>query len=169
MFKQIVMFAAFASLFAMGAIVFDQKSRGGADGGQAEALAPESAAGGKRIVAITANRSGHFSVSTLVNGVHVEMLADTGATYVVLCEQDARRIGLDMSTLDYSARISTANGVATVARVTLDEVAVGGIRLRDVNALVAQGGALNISLLGMTFIGKVARFELRGDQLILSD
>jgi aspartyl protease family protein len=171
MFKQIAKFAAFALVLAMGAIMFDQKSRDSSEATARVATPAESrsAGNGKRIVAITADPRGHFMVAGLVNGVHVEMLADTGASAVVLQESDARRIGIDMSALNYSVRMSTANGIARAARVTLDEVAVGGITLRDVDALVAQDGALNISLLGMTFIGKVARFELRGDQLILSD
>lgn len=171
MFKQITMFAAFAALFATGAMVFDRQSQGNSGGGgQAARPAQEKAArSGRAIVAITADRGGQFLVSTLVDGVHVEMLADTGASAVALTDDDARRIGIDMSALDYSVRVKTANGMAMAAPVTLDEVSVGGITLRDVRGMVGQPGSLHISLLGMTFIGNVARFELRGDQLILSD
>lgn len=170
MFRQISLFAAFAVILAMGALVLDRQSRTGADG-EAPMAAPArgGAEGGRHVVAITADRSGHFSVATLVNGVHIEMLADTGATRVALSEADARRAGLDIASLSYTVPVRTANGTAMAAHVVLGEVAVGGIVLRDVKAMVAPAGTLDFSLLGMSFIGKVDRFELRGDQLILSN
>lgn len=125
------------------------------------------AASGPTIAAITADASGHFMVAALVNGVHVDMLADTGATAVVLTLEDAERIGMDQGWLDYDVRVQTANGIAEAAEVTLDYVTVGQVEVRDVRALVVRPGALARSLLGMSFIGALTRFELKGDQLVL--
>ncbi len=121
----------------------------------------------QRVVAISAGSHGQFTAATLINGVHVEMLADTGATNVLLTAEDAERIGLDLEWLNFDIPTLTANGKAMVARIILDEVSVGGIKIRDVRAAVAQPGMLHISLLGMTYLGKLAKFEIKGDQLIL--
>jgi aspartyl protease family protein len=95
------------------------------------------------------------------------MLADTGASLVVLSQADARRTGIDLGRLTYDVSVRTANGTSSAAHTVLDEVQVGGIRLRNVEALVAPPDALATSLLGMSFIGALTRFELRGDQLVL--
>ena len=63
--------------------------------------------------------------------------------------------------------MSTANGIAKVAPVVLSRVRVGAITLRDVRAAVAEKGALDVNLLGMSFLGRLASFNLRGDELIL--
>jgi len=99
------------------------------------------------IVAITANSSGHFSISATVNGTYVEMILDTGATQVVLTDFDARRIGLDMNNLSYRIPVKTANGTTYTAAVRLDDVSVGPISVSSVGALVAKPKDLGTSLL----------------------
>ncbi len=54
-----------------------------------------------------------------------------------------------------------------VAMVELAEVRVGGITVRDVAATVVPGDALRTNLLGMSFLGRLSRFEMAGDQLVL--
>ena len=39
---------------------------------------------------------------------------------------------------------------------------------RNVNAMVARPGALSGNLLGQTFLDRLARYEVRGDKLILT-
>ena len=55
--------------------------------------------------------------------------------------------------------------VSELAR-TFNEMA-GSLEIRDVDASV-NGGALDISLLGMTFLGRLERYEIEGDKLIFS-
>lgn len=169
MTRLVVTFAAVALALSVGAMVMDQKSAG--DRTAARSATAEKAqrerAPAARVTAISADRNGHFSAAALVNGVHVEMLADTGASLVVLSEADARRTGIDPNRLTYDVPVKTANGTSSAAHTVLDEVRVGGISLRNVEALIAPPGALETSLLGMSFIGALTRFELRGDQLVL--
>ena len=162
-----VIAAGFLSVFYFSDVV------GGLVPGDGSRQEPEAATtsgpsrAGPRKVAIRANRSGHFLVSTVVNGRHMEMMADTGATLVVLHYEDARRLGYGPSSLNYNAVMMTANGRAKAARITLDRVRVGDITVRDVEALVAERGLLSYNLLGMSFIRRLSRFELRGRQLVL--
>jgi len=69
--------------------------------------------------------------------------------------------------LTYDVTVDTANGRARAASVTLDRVTVGSIVERAVPALVAQPGQLRTSLLGMSFLTRLERWEVRGERLVL--
>ncbi|BCH24591.1 retropepsin-like aspartic protease family protein [Mesorhizobium sp. L-8-3] len=113
--------------------------------------------------------NGHFQARIEVNGVPVRTIVDTGATATVLTAADARAAGYDPEALSYTIRVSTANGTARAARVTADEITLGTISRRNVPVLVADGGMLDQSLLGMNFIGTLSGFDVRGDRMILRD
>jgi aspartyl protease family protein len=130
-------------------------------------LVPGYAAGRGRVVEIARGGGGGFSVATEVNGARIPMVLDTGASAVVLTQEAARAAGLPLEVLSYSVNVDTANGRARAAPVTLDRVAVGGITERAVPALVAQPGQLRTSLLGMSFLNRLERWEVRGDKLSL--
>lgn len=120
--------------------------------------------------AVVVNRSadGHFAVRATVNDVSTTMLIDTGASLVTLSQRDAERVGIDADALAYSVPIQTANGVMTAASVQLDRLAVGPIEARDVKALVAPRGALEQSLLGMSFLDRLHGYAISGDRLVLT-
>lgn len=109
---------------------------------------------------------GHFWAEALVNGQRVRFLVDTGATTVALTLDDARRLGLNPQSLDYAYKVSTANGEARAAAIKLASVQVAGARVDDVQALVIEKG-LPTSLLGMTYLGRLSRFEATRTALIL--
>jgi len=119
-------------------------------------------------VTLRANSLGHFSVTADINGMPVEMMADTGATYVALTFKTALSLGLQPSDLPFTKQTDTANGVTAVAPVTLDEVRVGDIAVRRVRAVVTAPGRLRQNLLGMSFINRLSRFEMSGQRLTLT-
>jgi aspartyl protease family protein len=49
----------------------------------------------------------------------------------------------------------------------LESVEVGDIKIHDVQAIVAERGALDTSLLGMSFIGRLQSFQMSGKRLVL--
>lgn len=108
---------------------------------------------------------GHFYLTAEINGAKVLFVVDTGATEIVLTQRDAERAGLDPSTLNYFGTAMTANGLVETAPVRLDRFTIGNITDTDLPAVV-NGGDLDTSLLGMSYLG---RFEtvLRQDRLIL--
>jgi len=116
---------------------------------------------------IRRHRSGHYFTEASIEGRSVDVLVDTGASKIVLTHEDARRVGLSPARLDYSIVVSTANGEARAARVVLERVAIGSVMLRDVDALVARQGALSVTLLGMSFLGRLASFGVENDRLVL--
>ena len=162
-----VIVAGFLTFFYLSDVIGGLVSQYG-DNQEPEAVTEAaSSRSGDRMVAIRADRNGHFSVSTVVNGRRIEMLADTGATLVVLRYEDAQRLGYSRASLRFDAAMMTANGRAKAARITLDRIRVGDITVHHVDALVAEPDLLSFNLLGMSFIRRLSRFELRGRQLVL--
>jgi len=120
-----------------------------------------------RSVTLDANLYGHHIVEADIGGAAVELLADTGATYVALNYETALKLGFTQHTLRFTSRSSTANGIARVAPVTLDYVRIGSILVRDVKAVIAEPGKMTQNLLGMSFINRLSGFELRGGRLLM--
>ncbi len=110
---------------------------------------------------------GTFPVSARVNGVPTQFLFDTGASSVVVRYEDAARLGIPLAKLTFSVSVSTANGAAQAAPVTLDSVSIGSIRLTKVHALVSRAGTLRENLLGHSFLSRLESYTVSGDRLIL--
>ena len=127
---------------------------------------PQVGQGGEVIV----NRrlGGEFAVAAKVNGKRVTFLFDTGASVVVLTADDARQAGVDTSGLRFDVPVMTANGEAEAAETRLNEIAVGPIVMHNVRALVAKPGALEESLLGMTFLERLKSYTVERGRLILT-
>lgn len=120
-----------------------------------------------RTVTLNPNTYGHYIVEADIGGAAVELLTDTGATYVALNYETALQLGFTPQTLRFTSRSSTANGIARVAPVTLDYIRIGSILVRDVKAVIAEPGKMTQNLLGMSFINKLSGFELRGGRLLM--
>ena len=112
---------------------------------------------------------GHYLVAATVNGASLPLLFDTGASAVVLSYADAKKAGIDVASLTFDTPVTTANGTGRAAVVTLDTMDVGGIKRLHVPAFVADRGALDGSLLGMTFLETLSRYSVAGDRLELAD
>ncbi|MGC1301170.1 MAG: TIGR02281 family clan AA aspartic protease [Caulobacteraceae bacterium] len=125
-----------------------------------EASAPSSAA------EVSKARDGHYWAEAEVDGHWIHCLIDTGASVVALTRADAERLGLDAENLNYDAPLNTANGLTHAARVELDYVSVSGARVERVPAVVVHDG-LSASLLGMSYLGRLSRFEATPAALIL--
>ena len=109
---------------------------------------------------------GHYWAEGQVNGRSVRFLVDTGATAVALTAEDARRLGIEPRDLHYGFKVATANGAQRAAEVRLASLSVAGAQVNDVDALVIEKG-LPASLLGMTYLGRLSRFEATRTSLIL--
>jgi aspartyl protease family protein len=112
---------------------------------------------------------GHFEINATINGHTTPMIFDTGASAVVLTPEDAEAAGIDTRDLRYSIPVSTANGTGRAARVRLDQIEVGGIARQGVVAFITEQGALETSLLGMTFLETLSRYSVTQNSLELTD
>lgn len=120
-----------------------------------------------RSIEVARTNAGDFDISARVNGVRIPMVLDTGASSVVLTQQDAKAAGLPLEVLNYTVSIDTANGRTRAAQVTLDRLAVGGLEERSVEALIVPSGQLRTSLLGMSFLNRLQSWQVTGDRLIM--
>ena len=120
-------------------------------------------------IELRASRGGHFLTEAFVNGRRINVMVDTGATVVALTYEDAQDAGLYIRPGDFNHRFRTANGLARMAIVTLDRVAIGDIEVRNVRASVSQPGMLSTTLLGMSFLSRLRRAEMRQGRLILEN
>jgi aspartyl protease family protein len=125
---------------------------------------PARASGGA--ASISRSADGHYWAEGQVNGRRVRFLVDTGATTVALTLADAERLGIRPLRADYVHPVMTANGETRAAQVKLDSISVSGARVYDVDAMVVEKG-LTTSLLGMTYLGRLSRFEATPTALIL--
>lgn len=123
-------------------------------------------AGAPMAASVTKSADGHYWAEATVNGQRVRFLVDTGATVVALTPADAQRLGIQPANLTYNANVSTANGRARGAGVKLTRVSVGSTHVDNVDALVIDKG-LETSLLGMSYLGRLSRFEATPQALIL--
>jgi aspartyl protease family protein len=99
----------------------------------------------------------------------VDVLVDSGASMVALTYDDAGRAGVYVRDSDFTQRVRTANGLARVAPVTLDRVSIGDVTVRNVPATVSEPGSLGTTLLGMSFLSRLQRVDMRAGILVLQE
>lgn len=115
---------------------------------------------------LTASSDGGFFVMGSVNGLPVRFLVDTGASDIVLSPSDAKRLGVDITALQFTREYETANGVGRGAPYTIERLALGPIAMTVVPASI-NGAPMETSLLGMAFLKRLEGFEVRGRKLYL--
>ena len=108
----------------------------------------------------------HFYATLKINGQDIVFLVDTGATDIVLTQNDAQVIGIDVATLRYLGTAQTANGTVRTARIKLKLVEFSNQIDQNIAAWV-NDGEMNMSLLGMTYLSRYSSIEIAGDQMFL--
>ena len=127
---------------------------------------PSQSVSGAGRIELPRHPDGHYYLTATVNGEAVEFVVDTGATDIVLTREDARNAGLNPDDLAYSGTALTANGVVATAPVRLETVEIGPIRDTDIRAVV-NGGELDQSLLGMSYLQRYSSVEITNGTLVL--
>lgn len=115
----------------------------------------------KQQVSIPRGRGGHYWVQGSINGRSLQFMVDTGASGVALSELNAQQLGIDYSR-GQPGMASTAGGMVRTWVLKLDRVAVGGIELLGVEAMVVAGNSPTEPLLGMSFLRRVSWREEQG-------
>lgn len=123
--------------------------------------------GGRRSHTIARDSRGHFSTDGRVDGRRIGFMVDTGASVVALTASSAAQIGIRPSRSDYNAPVATANGVVKAARARLASVDIGGLEVRDVEAMILPDNVLSENLLGLSYLSRLRRFEYSGGRLVL--
>ena len=120
-----------------------------------------------RSLSIPRDGRGHFATEGRIDGQRIAFMVDTGASVIALNESSAARFGLRPSRNDYRATVTTANGTVKAAPTRLAMVELGGLIVRDVDAMVLPDEALSENLLGLSFLSKLRRFEYANGKMVL--
>jgi aspartyl protease family protein len=131
------------------------------------AMAAPMASASGRTLNIPHDSRGHFATEGQIDGQRINFMVDTGASVVALNESSAARFGLRLSRGDYNATVTTANGTIKAARTRIAMVDVGGLVVRDVDAMVLPDEALSENLLGLSFLSRLRRFEYANGMMVL--
>ena len=105
--------------------------------------------GPQKEIVLQRNSYGHYVSSGTINGHRVTFLLDTGASDIAIPESIAKRIGLSKGR---TMVVKTASGNAKAYRTRLDSVALGEIKLYDLNATILPDITGDEILLGMNFL-----------------
>lgn len=122
---------------------------------------------GEKAFRIGRSRNGHYVLDVIINGQPVEMLVDTGASTVALPESVAEEAGIILQSSAYTVPVRTANGETSAAATRIDDLRIGPIRLRDVEAMVIRDQSLGTPLFGMSALNMLRRFDFSDDTLLL--
>src|SRR5690349_4407543 len=128
---------------------------------------PTAVQSGLRSLSIPRDNRGHFLTEGRIEGQRIGFMVDTGASVVALNQTSAARFGLRPSRGDYNATVTTANGTIKAARARIAMVDIGGLVVRDVDAMVLPDEALSENLLGLSFLSKLKRFEYANGKMLL--
>jgi len=127
----------------------------------------EAMVGKGRRIFLRADRNNMFHVKAYINGRPVNSLVDTGATFVAIPYEAAAAIGLRPRQSEFTIKVRTANGISLNAPVVLRKVRIGEIVVHDVDALITPPGMLHTTLVGMEFLKRLKRVNIRGRELEL--
>ena len=96
-------------------------------------------------------------------------MVDSGASIVALTFEDAQRAGIYIRDSDYTQRVNTANGLARIApgdaRSCQHRRHHGAQRAGSRE----EPGKLSTSLLGMSFLSRLQRVDMRNGVLVLQE
>lgn len=121
-----------------------------------------------RRVSLEADGRGHFMGDFKINGRTVKAMVDTGATVVALNLSTARRAGVNVSAKDFTQKVMTANGEARAAFATIASMQIGRITIENVDAVVLEDRALSGTLVGISFLNRLARYQVENGMLMLA-
>ncbi len=110
--------------------------------------------GGEKLI-IAPDSAGMYNISGTINGSSVPFVVDTGATLVSMNSVVAKKLGIDYKLDGKEGSSYTASGKDKIYIVNLKKVKVGDIELHNVEGAVHEGNFPVITLLGMSFLGKL--------------
>jgi aspartyl protease family protein len=141
---------------------------GSRDIGAMSLSAPVRTAVTGRKVVLRADENGHFVGEFKLNGRRVTAMVDTGATLVAMNRSTARSIGISLAASDFKYQINTANGATRAASAVIASIDVGRIRLENVEGVVLEDVALSQTLIGMSFLRRLDKYQVEDGALLLA-
>ena len=114
-------------------------------------------------VVVARRADGSFTLAGHVNDKPARFIFDTGASAVVLTAESAAASGFQPETLSFVVPVFDRERPHARGPRHHRRIAIGPIVERRIKALVAKPGVLRENLLGMTFLDRLASYEVRGN------
>ncbi|WP_281969106.1 retropepsin-like aspartic protease family protein [Roseovarius nanhaiticus] len=119
-------------------------------------------------IRLNADSNGHFWATANIDGTEVAMLVDTGASSVLLRQEDAIAIGIDPSKVAYDVPVNTAAGKKFFGTATVENLEIFGASFHTVRVLISPLRDPNgSSLLGMSILRNFSNISFSGSQLVI--
>ncbi len=115
-------------------------------------------------VKLSAGPGGHYMTDGKINGKNVGFLVDTGASYIAMNKNMAKRLKINPG--NQQVQINTASGTETNYLVMLDSVSVGDIKMYNVPAVISNHDYPKEPLLGMSFLQNVDMSQENGQMVL---
>lgn len=112
---------------------------------------------------------GHFYVDAQINGKIIKFMIDTGASDIVLNDDDAKTLGIKTYLLRYDKVYLTAMGEIKNAPYILEKIKIGEIEVNNINASISRltQEKMGISLLGASFLNRLSSYKFTNNILTL--
>lgn len=119
-----------------------------------------------KVTRVPMQSDGHFWISASINGVKRDFLVDTGATLTAISPATAKAAQVRANPIQRSVLMHTANGTIEARLATIDELRMGNVVARRLDAVVAPGlGDANV--IGMNLLSRLASWRVENNTLIL--
>ena len=112
------------------------------------------ATGGHKLI-LAPDSAGMYNINGSINDSQIAFVVDTGATLVSINSNIAKRLGIDYKLKGKESVTYTASGKDKIYIVNLKKVKIGDIELNNVKGAVHEGDFPVITLLGMSFLGRL--------------
>jgi aspartyl protease family protein len=109
---------------------------------------------------------GHFRPRVSVNGSILNVVVDPESKHILLSRADATRIGIDPASMTFGVSIDSPDGPQSAAAISLREIQLWDLLLKDVQAFVPERD-LAVSVLGREFLDRTQDWAIEGDTLMV--
>ncbi len=110
---------------------------------------------------------GIYRTIAQVNNKSLGVVIDTGTPLVVLQYEEAERLGFAPSKMKFTERVPVADRSLPVARLPFLSVRIDGVELIGVDGAIAIKGGLETSLIGLSFLNRLASFGIHDGKMLL--
>jgi len=110
---------------------------------------------------------GIYRAVAQVNNSSLGVIIDTATPLVILQYEEAERLGFQPAKRDFNSRVSVSDRKINAAPYLLQSARIDGIELFGVQGAIAEKGALQSSLIGLSFLDRLSAFGLANGQIFL--
>lgn len=110
---------------------------------------------------------GLYRTIAQVNNQSLGVIIDTGTPLVVLTYEEAERLHLLNDGLQFTGRVAVSDRKITAALMPFLSVRVGNLEIARVDGAIAEKGALETSLIGLSYLSRLRAAGVIGPDMVL--